>query len=300
VELRQLSYFIAVVRYESFTKAAKYCHVTQSTLSEQIKVLEDEIGCELLIRNNRGNHLTEAGQILYESACKIMEEVQGVRIKLEQYNEKKQGVIVLGSLSTVVISWLPDFLYHFRQKYPDIQIQLIEGSSSNLEKYLENSQCDVILSTLPMDSKQFNQLELYEEELVIILPEQMTSLAKNGRVHLKDVKDIPFILYKHGFQLRNIIVDACREQGYSPNVAFEVDHTETILRLVQSGHGVAMIPKTAIDFRNHRGEEDHYYSVSPIVYRKVGLVYPSTVKPSKTMKMLIEALKLFLSESTRI
>ncbi|HWQ41966.1 MAG TPA: LysR family transcriptional regulator substrate-binding protein, partial [Desulfosporosinus sp.] len=170
-------------------------------------------------------------------------------VDLQSMSDGIKGKINIGVLPTIALSWLPFFIVEFSKEFQEIQWSIKEQGSSKIEESLRNYEIDLGITTLPPKGPSFSSTILYEEKLVLIVPEQHRLLSlPNQSCDFKDFKDEPFIIYEKGFQLREIILNGFFKAGYEPNIVMEVERTESIKSLVDSGCGVAVVPKTCINY----------------------------------------------------
>ena len=158
-----------------------------------------------------------------------------------------------------------------QRNFTEIQWSIKEEGSSKIEESLKNHKIDLGITTLPPKDPSFSSTILYEEKLVLIVPKQHRLLALHKQsCDYKDFKDEPFIIYEKGFQLREIILNGFFKAGYHPNIVMEVERTESIKSLVKSGCGVALVPKTCVNYPKPR--YPHYIPLSSDLFRTVGLL----------------------------
>ncbi|UOF89003.1 LysR family transcriptional regulator [Fodinisporobacter ferrooxydans] len=271
MELRQIQYFLETARCLNFTQAASNLFVSQSTLSEQINKLEQDLKCQLFERNGKKIRLTEEGEFMRSRCEQIVKYMADTIDGLQDIRNGLRGKIKIGALPTIALSWLPPFIVDFLKEFPGIQCSIKELGSSKIEESIKNYEIDLGITTLPSKETSFLTSVLYVEKLVLIIPEhhRFASLPKHS-LDFKDFKDEPFIIYEKGFQLREIILNGFFKAGYQPNIVMEVERTESIKYLVESGYGVALVPETCITNRQP-GYPNYFLLRSPLI-RTVGLL----------------------------
>ncbi len=275
MKLRQIEYFLEVARCLQFTQAANNLYVSQSTLSEQISKLEQHLKCKLFERRGKIIHLTDEG-IFFRNRCEqLVKYLNDSIIGLQSISDGIKGKINIGVLPTIALSWLPLFIVEFLKEFQEIQWSIKEEGSSKIEESLKNHKIDVGITTLPPKDPSFSSTILYEEKLILIVPEQHRLLSlPNQPCDFKDFKDEPFIIYEKGFQLREIILNGFFKAGYQPNIVMEVERTESIKSLVKRGCGVALVPKTCVNYP--RPMYPHCIPLSSDLFRTVGLLTRQT------------------------
>jgi DNA-binding transcriptional LysR family regulator len=249
MELRTLRAFVEVVRQGGFSQAAKTVFATQSTVSKAVKHLEEEIGVSLLDRIGHRSVLTVAGEVVYRRALKMLAERDDLVTELDELRGLKRGTLRLG-LPPVGSSILFAPLFAiYRNRYPGIDIRLVEHGSGRLEEILLSGEIDIAASLLPV-SDDFEWQDVRTEPLVALLPVDHV-LAHKTLINLADLKDLPFILFETGFAINRVILEACRRRGFDPAVTARSSQIEFIVELVAAGLGVAFLPRMIAEQRSH-------------------------------------------------
>lgn len=249
MEFRTLRAFVEVVRQGGFSQAAKTIFSTQSTVSKAVKQLEDELGFQLLDRGHRGIRLTAAGETVYQRALTILAEREDLVGELEELQGLQRGVLRLG-LPPVGSSVLFAPLFAtYRAYYPGIEIELQEHGSMRLEELLLDGELDLAASLLPV-SDTFEWQHVCKEPIVALLPAHHP-LSEAKSVTLAQLKASPFLLFKTEFAIDHIIFDACRRQGFTPQVAARSSQISFIVELVAAGMGIGFLPRMIAEERQH-------------------------------------------------
>ncbi|HAT1658557.1 TPA: LysR family transcriptional regulator [Legionella pneumophila] len=241
MEFKLLQTFIEVVRQGSFSKAAENLFATQSTVSKAIKQLEDELGITLIERFKKRSVPTAAGEIVYQRGTKLLADRDDLLKELDEIRGLKQGRLRLG-ISPVGSSTLfaPLFVL-YRQRYPGIEVELVEHGSDKLAECLRAGEIDFAGTLLPI-SEEFDCQLVRSEPLVALLASEHP-LATKHCISLPELKEIPFILFGSGFALHRIILDACRHAGFEPKVVAQSSQIDFMLELVAAGLGVTFLPR---------------------------------------------------------
>lgn len=245
MELRQLSYFVAIARRLSFRQAADDVHVTQSALSQQIRRLESEVGVELFDRRRHPIRLTDAGEHLLPRAIRLLDEVESLRTQTRDFGQTYSGRVVLGAMQYLTSLEVPDMLAGFRTRHPMVELQLRMGNTRQLEQMLKGDEVDLVLchsDNLDLPGN-FRVEELRTEELVIIV-EATDPLAEANRLSIADLTDVPFITFQRGASIHDALQDAFAERGLTPRVGCESADMSTTFALVGRGLGVALVPRS--------------------------------------------------------
>lgn len=241
MELRTLQALVEVVRQGGFTAAAKTLFATQSAVSKSVRQLEEELGRILLERRPGGVRLTEAGEIVYRRALRLLAERDDLAAELADLRGLKHGTLRLGlpPLGSGVL-FAPLFA-RFRALYPGVEIQLVEHGSDRLEEILRAGEIDFAAALLPTGS-DLEWIEVRREPLVAVLAKDHP-LAARPHLRIDDLRAAPFILYESGFALNRIILGACRRAGFEPKVVARSSQIDFIIELAAAGLGAAFIPR---------------------------------------------------------
>ncbi|ARN83658.1 LysR family transcriptional regulator [Methylocystis bryophila] len=251
MKTRNLRIFVEVVRQGGFSQAAKVVFATQSTVSKAVKQLEDELRVPLLDRIGHRSSLTAAGEIVYRRALKMLADQEDLTAELEALRGLKRGRLRLG-LPPVGSSILFAPLFAvYRERYPNIEIRLVEHGADRLAEILEAGEIDLAAALLPL-AGAFESQEVRREPIVAVLSAHH-SLARRKSVSFADLRRIPFILFESGFALNRIILDGCARRGFEPRIVARSSQIDFIIELAASGLGVAFLPALIAENRRHAG-----------------------------------------------
>ncbi len=248
MQIHQLRYFCAVAKAGSFTRAAEHEHVAQPSLSQQVRKLEDELGTRLFDRLGRTVRLTSFGQIFLLRAEAILREVSDAKHEIEEMAGMERGRIVVGAIPTIAPYFLPNCLASFAQKFPTVQVSVVEEITPVLLERLQEATIDMALLALPVPRDHFVCQELLREPLYLVVPRNHR-LASKSRVHLKQIEGDSFLLLKEEHCFRENTLAACGRARLEPNVVFESGQFATILAMVAANTGVSVVPQMAVEKR---------------------------------------------------
>jgi LysR family hydrogen peroxide-inducible transcriptional activator len=248
MELQQLKYFLAIAQTGSFTAAAKSSHVSQPSLSSQIKKLEDELGGPLFERGRQGARLTQRGELFRPRAAESLRQLEAGRTEAQELSGLKRGSVTLGCMPTTGAYLLPPLLKAFARAHPEIHVNLREESSPQLAKLLRDSEVDLAIVDEAGLGAGIHGDPLFSEPLLIALPPRHR-LAARRRLPLKTLGSEPLILMKSGHGFRKIVLDALAKAGVEPRVVHESGEIETVQALVKAGLGLSLVPRMVC----HRG-----------------------------------------------
>jgi LysR family transcriptional regulator, transcription activator of glutamate synthase operon len=271
MELRQLRYFIEVGKREHMTEAADALHVAQSAVSRQIVNLEQELGVDLFIREGRRVKLTPIGKIFLERmthAMNVMDD--GVR-EVTEYLNPERGTIRIAFPISLAAHTLPMVISAFRREYPEAKFQLKQGLYHDLiSGVLQGDFNMAVIGPLPQVTPKLEQRVLFTENIVALLSVNHP-LADLKTVRLRELMGDPFVLLPEGFVFREMVLEACRDVGFSPNVAFEGDDIDALKGLVAAGLGVTLMPEATLMDTQSRSTVKIPIA-EPAVTRTVGII----------------------------
>jgi DNA-binding transcriptional LysR family regulator len=246
MDLRQLRYFVAVAEERHFGRAAQRLHMSQPPLSMQIKALERELGIGLLERTSRRVALTDAGRAFLERAKIILGAVEEAREVARGAEQGLQGRLEVGFISSASLSLLPPSIRLFRERFGGVELELKELTSAQQIDALYEGGIRVGLVRLPLRAPGIRFEPVLEERLVVALPSGH-ALEDLDRVSLEMIVDLPLIFFTRqlipGFHAQ--IVELYQRVGAFPKVAQHAVHLQTIVGLVASGVGIAILPSSA-------------------------------------------------------
>ena len=245
METRHLKYFIAVAEERHFGRAAARLHMAQPPLSQQIRQLEEHLGTPLMVRTTRKVELTPAGQALLDRGRVLLHELQVLESDVRQVGEGATGVLRVGFTGTATYGLMPIIIQAARRALPGLRIT-VQGEmlTPQMEAALEEGRLDAALLRPPVHSGAIGLKLLEQDQLVAALPAD-SPLAEKGMLELAALSDEGFIGYPSYSAVSSVFTDACRKAGFQPRVVQEVKETSTLLSLVASGMGIALVPMTS-------------------------------------------------------
>ena len=246
MELHQLRYFVAVAEERHFTKAAQDLHVAQPSVSRAIRVLEEELGAPLFHRMKGNVALTSAGEVLLPWARRVLVDVDGAAGEVRELADLRRGRLAVGATPSLTTTLLPPALARFHQSFPGIALVLHEAGSRDLVRELEQGALDIALVILPVRHDVLETTPLLREELVVAVAPQ-SPFAARKTVPIAELKGVPLVMFRDGYDLRAATLAACRRAGFEPVFALEGGEMDGVLRLAAAGVGVAVVPSLVID-----------------------------------------------------
>ena len=247
MELQQLRYFVAVADSGKFTAAARDLHVAQPSISKQLRKLEDELGAALLERRRTGVVLTDAGAILLPWARRMLADLDGARSEVAGLATLERGRLSVGatpSLSTVL---LPQVLAAFHAEHPGITLSVVEAGSRDLVDRLAAGELDLALVILPVPREELFETTAFIREELVLAVAKRHPLARRKTVKVSDLRGVPLVMFRDGYDLRSATITACEQAGFHPTFAVEGAEMDGVLRMAAAGVGVAVVPRMVVE-----------------------------------------------------
>jgi len=270
IELRQLRYFIAVAEEMHFGRAAVRLHMTQPPLSQAIQALEAALGTPLFSRTKRSVSLTAAGAALLPEARRILLQAEGLPDLARRAASGEAGRLSLAFVSTADYSVLPPFLREFRERYPQVQIDLREATTDVQLEELGYGRIDAGLIIPPLPDKMKAELDyvsVLTEPLVLALPKGTKGLRGQNAIALKAVSDMPLIIFPRRIApaFHDAIVACFHEAGLTLRIGQEAIQMQTIVGLVSAGMGIALVPQSVSNLKRPGVEYKSLAGKTPMV-----------------------------------
>lgn len=246
MELRHLRYFVVVAEESSFSRAAARLHVSQPPLSVHVKALEEELHVRLLDRTNRGVTLTAAGQVFYDEARAILRRLEQAKSKTQSAGLGEVGTLSVGFVSIAAHGILPAALKRFRERFPRVDVQLHELTTDAQIREMRAGRLDLGIGLAPVDETDLAFETVSRESLLLAAPVSHASILRAGPVRLKDLSNEQFIIPPRdvGPGLYDLIISLCRASGFTPKITQHARQMQTVIGLVASGMGVALVPQS--------------------------------------------------------
>ena len=289
--LQQFGYFVAVADVRSFTQAAELTGVAQPTLSRQLKALEDELGAPLV---NRGKTitLTPAGDAVLPLARRMLADSDSARTAVAEIVGLRRGILRIGATPSLCIGVLADVLRVFHERHPEIHLQLAENGSQSLVHDLARGALDVALVIVPPSGLDpaLHITPVLRERLSVASPRSGRPPSSRGSMSVTELSRRPLVMVRQGYDLREVTLQAYRDAGVTPRYAVEGGEMDAVLRLVEAGTGVAVVPDLVFAGRPRLRRT----TLTPPLYRTVALARRAEVAPTHATAAFDEVLLSFL------
>jgi len=248
MDLRRLEIFAKVAELGSFSRAAQASSLTQPTVSEHVRALEDELGVQLLDRLGRGASTTRAGQLLLGYAQRILALSREARQAIDQFQGRLSGELIVGGSTIPGEYVLPAVIGQFKAKQADISIVLLIGDSRQVSDWVDDGRVELAIVGARPAQRTLEARELMEDELVVVVPAEH-GWAKRDTVTLAEVQREPMVVRERGSGSREALERALDEAGTGLadfRVVGEMGSTQAIKQAVRAGLGISLISARAV------------------------------------------------------
>ena len=245
MNIRAIQYLVTLADVRHFSKAAELCHVSQPTLSTQIRKLEEELDVQLVERFPRQVMLTSVGEEVVERARVVLEQVGAMRTIARRSKDPHSGTLRIGIFPTLAPYLLPHVVPEIRQRFPRLTLRLFEEKTEDLLTMLHQGRLDGGLLALPAPDDQLETRTLFEEPVVLALPEGH-ALTGRKRITLDDLQDQELLLLEDGHCLREQALEVCQLAGAHEQLDFHATSMETLRQMVAANTGITLMPTLAI------------------------------------------------------
>lgn len=295
--LQELRYIVALADAGHFGKAAEVCHISQSTLSTQIKKLEDFLGVILFDRSLKQVSLTPVGREIVASARLMLDEANRIRELARQTGDPMERTVNLGVIPTLGPYYLPHVLTLLHGKFPKLRLLLREEMTPHVLSHLADGKLDAGLLALPINDANLEVIPLFMEPFLAAVPADH-QLAQAGTVKINDLVQAGLLLLEEGHCLRDNALEACHLDGLQ-NEEISATSLETLRQMVGMGLGVTLIPVLASGGTTADATQVALRPLAaPGASRTIGLVWRKRSPLAATMEQLAASLKAALPPHT--
>jgi LysR family transcriptional regulator, hydrogen peroxide-inducible genes activator len=245
MNLRALDYLITLAELRHFSRAAERCHVSQPTLSTQIRKLEEELDVQLVERHPRQVMLTPVGEEVVERARTALAEIEAIRAIARRSRDPHSGTVRIGIFPTLAPYLLPHVVPRIRKEFPRLTLRLFEEKTEDVLDMLMQGRLDAGLLALPVSHDGFHVRELFEEPFVLAMPEGHP-LGKKKSIRMSDLENQELLLLEDGHCLRDQALEVCQLAGAHEQLDFHATSMETLRQMVAANTGITLMPALAV------------------------------------------------------
>ena len=245
LNFNQLRVFYQAAKRLNFTVAANELFITQPAVTYQVKSFEEYCDLKLFKKKGRRVYLTDEGRSLLEYAERVFQYEKEIENAIDEMRKLKRGVLRLGTTKAYARYFMPLMITTFHKKFPDIKIQLNEGSSADMIYSLVDFKIDVAVIAKAVDHSDVNFFPFSREEMALIVAPDY-HLCEKKEISFQELSKEPFIMKETGSGTRKLVEDLFAKENCAPNILMETSNTEFIKQLVNRGEGVSFLVREAV------------------------------------------------------
>ena len=301
--LKQFKYVLTIAKEGSISKAAEELNISQPSLSQYLKKIENQLNVELFDRTNGNFRLTDAGEIYVETARKILSLERQMQSSFIDIKDNKSGSITIGTTPFRSISMMPIIAAEFKKLYPGIHLAVVEQGTHELKEAAERGEFDLYIVNLPVNDKIFMDESIMEEEMVVAVPRgsefddalREQAVEVNNRrydaVEAKLLDGQEFIMVTEAQIMQKALNDICADNSIELRTAAVVKSLEAQIEMVRAGVGAALVPTGLIKYREYEDNISYYSLIQELPRRKVAAIYRKDKPLTKVISDLINVIK---------
>jgi DNA-binding transcriptional LysR family regulator len=293
MDLRQLEILRAVAETGSFTGAGRQLHVSQSAISRQILLLEDELNEPLFLRVGRRIQITPTGETLLQLSHRIFADIRETWSSIRDSQKTLTGTLRLVGGMTVCLYVFPKLLKEYRRLHPGVEINVATGATPRLIRTLRAGTADLGLLTLPLEDPSLTTVPVLREELLLVMPAGHP-LARRKQVSAADLVRQPFVLFESGSNTRRVIDEFFVRERIEPRVVSQTENVEIIKSMVATGLGISIVPYQSVAGEVRAGTLCWARIVGQKLVRETGWVYLRSDRVPRMAREMMEVLTRIL------
>ncbi len=296
MDLRQLEILQTIAETGSFTACGRRLHVSQSAISRQILLLEEELGEPLFLRVGRQVRMTPAAESLVQLGQRVFQDVKDTVGRITDRTGELHGTLRLSGGMTVCLYVFPPLLKHLRRVHPHLDMRLTVATAGRSVQEIRAGRIDAGLLTLPVEESDLVTVPALREEL-LLMTTATHPLARRKVVAAQDLAEQPFVLFEAGSATRRVIDHFFASQNIEPIVVMDTENVEIIKAMVKTGLGISIVPYQAIAREVRAGQLFCTRIEGHELFRETGWVY---ARANRTPRMISELLKAFAEVRGRL
>jgi DNA-binding transcriptional LysR family regulator len=291
MDLRQLEILRAIADTGSFTGAGARLHVSQSAISRQVLLLEEEFNETLFIRFGRRIQITPAGEALLELSHRVFADIRETSLGIRDTQKTLTGVLNLVGGMTVCLYVFPLLVKEFRAQHPGVEIRIATGGSRRLLGRLRSGRADLALLVLPIRDPALETVSVLREELLLVMPAGHPLASQPQPIEPEALVGQPFILFETGSNTRGTTDEFFVRERIKPRIVAETENVEIIKAMVASGLGIGIVPFRSVDQETRGGTLRVARIRGQQLVRETGWVYRSGERVPRVVREMMRTLE---------
>jgi DNA-binding transcriptional LysR family regulator len=289
MDLRQLEILQAIAETGSFTASGRKLNVSQSAISRQILLLEDEFHERLFVRLGRRVQITAAGEAILQLSHRVFNDIRDTSASITDKQKTLSGTLNLVGGMTVCLYVFPHLLKEFKKHHPHVDLKVATGGTQRLLRRLRTRRADLALLTLPIDDAAFTTVPVLREELMLVMPAGHPLAAKQS-VGVEALVGLPFVLFEAGSNTRRTLDEFFVREQIKPRIVAETENVEIIKSMVASGLGVSICPFQSVERESRGGTLKVARIRGQNLVRETGWVYRSDERVPRVVQEMMATL----------
>ena len=280
--------FETVVQEKSFQKASVLLNMTPSAVSHAISNMEKEVGFALFVRGKQETVLTAHGELLLPYVRAILKSEETLQETIAAFRGLEKGMVKLGGFNSACSMWIPEIVKRFQEKFPNIRIEIYQGTYADLVEWLRNGTIDLSIMS-GVDSEGFDFKPLYYDRLYCVVPKDFATENKKY-ITFDEMRRQRFVTQWQSCD--SDVQRVLKEHGISPSTYCHVVDDMSTIAMVEAGLGICILPELLM----HEGERVDWYPMEEDCYREIGLAVKNFQAVSPAVKKMIEEIEHYIAE----
>lgn len=278
--------FHIVSQFKSFSKAAEQLYMTQPAVSQSIAKLEQELDTALFYRTPKGVSLTNEGKVLHDYVSQALTLLDAGEQKMQEFKNLMTGTLRIGVGDTISRFFLLPYLEAFHTKYPGIRLKVMNGTTSEITRFVKNGEADVAICNLPVVDEMLQVYPCKPIQDIFVCGQKYRNLSRQ-KVSLEALLKMPLIFLEKKANSRQFVENYIKEKGYELQPEFELGSHDLLLQFAKINLGIACVTKEFAEQEIRNGELFEILLEEPIPKRDIGICTLKTVPPSHAAKKFI-------------
>jgi len=286
MDLKQLKYFMTIVKEQQITAAAKQLNMTQPPLSHQMKLLENELGTQLFRRGSQFIELTDGGRLLARRAQQLLDLAETTTREIGELSQTLQGTLSIGTISSSGSILLSPGMQNFHREYPHVHFEIHDANTYQLIEELEKGIIEIGIVRTPFNTSQFNCRFLNTEPMAAFMTEELDWCPERETITIEELHKRPLIIYRRFQQVLQTVFD---QKQITPEIYCRNDDARTTILWANAGLGIGIAPSSAVELAAH--EHLHCKTIDdPSIETHIAVVWRRNSPLSKVGEQFLNAL----------